>query len=160
MKRLLFLFLFFSKMLCAQATLQNEVVASTGQSGVVNGVQVSYTIGEAVVTTIDNDASTLTQGFHQSNLAIVAVGEPWVGNNIRIFPNPTEGNCNIEFTNPLTEQTDYHLYNEAGQLILQGLIQSGVVQQSLELQKLQAGAYQLRMHARIYGTATFSIIKI
>lgn len=160
MKRLFFLFLLFSKLVHAQATLQNEVVAATGQSGTVGGTQVSYTVGEAVVTTVDNDAFTLTQGFHQGNLAIVAVGEPWSGNSIRIFPNPAAYNCNIEFSNPLTEQTNYQLFNEVGQLIIQGSIQSGVVQHSLDLQKLPAGAYQLQMRARAYGTALFSIIKI
>ena len=160
MKHLLFLFLFCSKMLYAQATFQNEVLASTGQSGTVGGAQISYTVGEAVVATIDNNASSLTQGFHQGNLAIVAVGEPWVGNSIRIFPNPTAYNCNIEFSSALTEQTDYRIFNETGQFVLQGSIQSGVVQHSLDLQKLPAGTYQLQMHAGTYGTAIFSVIKI
>ncbi len=160
MKYLLFLFLLCSKMLHAQATLQNEVVAAAGQSGAVGSTQISYTVGEAVVATVANGASTLTQGFHQGNLAIVAVGEPWSGNSVRIFPNPAAYNCNIEFSSPLTEQTDYQLFNEVGQLILQGPIPSGVVQHSLDLQKVPAGAYQLQMRAHAYGTALFSIIKI
>lgn len=160
MKHLLFLFLLCSKILYAQATLQNEVLASAGQSGSVGGTQISYTVGETVITTVGADASTLTQGFHQGNLAIVAVGEPWTGNSIRVFPNPTAYKCNIEFSSPLTEQTDYQLFNATGQLALQGLIKSGAIQHPLDLQTLPAGAYRLQMHARAYGTAFFSIIKI
>jgi Secretion system C-terminal sorting domain len=160
MKRLLFLLFLFSKMLNAQTTLQNEVVASGGQTGTISGAQVSYTVGEAVVATVGNDDATLTQGFQQGNLAIVALGEPWSGNSIRIFPNPTAYNCNIEFSSPLAEQTDYQLFDEVGRLVLQGPIPSGVVQHSLDLQKLPPGAYQLQMRARTYGTALFSIIKI
>ena len=36
-------------------------------------VQISYTIGEAIISTIGNQQNVLTQGFHQSLLSVTRV---------------------------------------------------------------------------------------
>ena len=52
---------------------ERQVVASTGQDAELAGFFYSYTVGEVVVTTVTNNANTLTQGFQQPEAACVAL---------------------------------------------------------------------------------------
>jgi hypothetical protein len=68
-----------------------EVVSSNGDSKSAAGVEVSWTVGEAVVATLIGGSNTLTQGFHQTKLTITAVSELLLpGIEIKVFPNPTQ----------------------------------------------------------------------
>ncbi|MCA1763140.1 MAG: gliding motility-associated C-terminal domain-containing protein [Cryomorphaceae bacterium] len=54
---------------CAQTTLSRQVIANSGFSEVISGTtEVSYTTGEALVSTETGESTVLTQGFHQPNL--------------------------------------------------------------------------------------------
>jgi len=63
---LLFILLLFCTYSNSQITLERQVIGSTGNhyEG-SNGLAVSYTAGEAVVNTFENNPYFLTQGFHQ-----------------------------------------------------------------------------------------------
>ena len=62
--------LFISLLICtysnSQITLERQVIGSTGNhfQG-PDGLAVSYTVGEAIVNTFENNPYFLTQGFHQ-----------------------------------------------------------------------------------------------
>lgn len=49
----------------SQVQLQPSVFSSSGNSATIGNINVSYTIGECIVTTVSNNTSILTQGFHQ-----------------------------------------------------------------------------------------------
>jgi len=67
MNKLLLIIAFFSPLLVfCQIELNRQVIGSLGQSEVIYGnLDISSTVGEAVVQTVTKDSLTLTQGFHQ-----------------------------------------------------------------------------------------------
>jgi hypothetical protein len=48
-------------------SISPSVIGSAGTTGTVAGTTVSWTVGELAVTTLDNGAHRLTQGFHQAD---------------------------------------------------------------------------------------------
>jgi hypothetical protein len=69
-----------------------EVITTVGGSAKNKTVQISYTIGEAIISTIGNQQNTFTQCFHQSILIVSGVEEenPFTL-KIKGYPNPTSG---------------------------------------------------------------------
>jgi len=74
-KNLFFLIagLFFLGSTVFGQTIQNSVISSTGGSASASNVKMDYTIGETVIETFSAGGHTLTQGFHQTNLTLVAI---------------------------------------------------------------------------------------
>ena len=78
-------------------TLQNDVIASAGESDTTNHVQVSWTIGETIIETYNNPYCIVSQGFQQSYYNISEINETGkLQAEIKIYPNPTVDFINIE----------------------------------------------------------------
>ena len=90
------------------ASLFNQVIASTGNSAVQQGLSYSYTLGEVVIATLSSGSAGVTQGFHQPEQSrIVKVQDPGLASwEIEVFPNPTSDWLTVRY-NPL--QGDYLL---------------------------------------------------
>lgn len=119
------------------------VISSTGHSAIVNGVQIDYTVGEAVVAPIDNDGWLLTQGFHQPRVVSLPSGIffPY----LIMYPNPTAGNTFIEFSLGAPARVQIVVTNAAGQLVYSEIISytSGQMQYVLRSQTFVSGAYMV-----------------
>lgn len=118
-----------------------EVVGSAGRSAIAGDVQIEYTVGEAVVTSIDNGELLLTQGFHQPRLVALPQGLnfPYV----TMYPNPVAGNTYIEFSLDAPARLQIIVTNMAGQLIYSEIVSysNGQVQYMLRSQTFTAAAY-------------------
>lgn len=118
MKKIIFTLLPF-----AAATIVNgqsispQVIASAGTHYTGSNGQLSWTIGEPVITTVSNGNNIITQGFHQTLLNVTSVEEQSIaGVNVTVFPNPTSDVLNINLTNNLKDlQMD--LIDMAGKLL-------------------------------------------
>ncbi len=87
--------IFFSVILFAQESSQ-QVIGAVGEHYSSQGFLVSYTIGEPVVTYLEEGDFILTQGFHQTSCTITEVSDNSVqGFDLKIFPNPTTRFLNL-----------------------------------------------------------------
>jgi len=77
-------------------SLSPTVVASAGNHAVAGNVQLSYTVGEVVVTTATGGSSILTQGFHQPVDVSVGITEGNFEGRISVFPNPASREVFVE----------------------------------------------------------------
>ncbi len=68
-------------------------------------------------------------------------------NEILIYPNPTEGNININIQRNKTEEVDVFIYNNLGQVSMRKsmLLQKGNSTFSIDLNELEKGLYQLKI---------------
>ncbi|MBK6949334.1 MAG: hypothetical protein IPH16_15855 [Haliscomenobacter sp.] len=88
MKMNLFLFFFWFGLIQSYSQqARQEVLSSTGGNIKGKSIQVDWTIGELVITTIQNANIQITQGFHQpgvslTNLAVL----PLEVGQIMVFP--------------------------------------------------------------------------
>lgn len=136
-----------------------EVIASAGEHFETATAQMSWTLGESVIETYEGSGSNmLTQGFHQTNLMIVAVDNPDDNFQVTVFPNPTTGMVNIAATE-LTVLQQLELTDANGRvLVLQSDLSPN---HTLDLKGYTAGTYFLRLRAKDQNTIhTYKIIKL
>ena len=135
-----------------------QVVSSSGDSQSAAGVEVSWTLGEAVIETLFGGSSTLTQGFHQTRLTVTAVTNLlYPGLEIKVFPNPTQEFITIRFSEYI-EDTRYSIYDLRGKLIDNKLINSADTE--IDLKKYASGQYILRLTNKSQqAIQTFQVIK-
>ncbi len=135
-----------------------QVVSSNGDSQSAAGVEVSWTLGEAVIATMIGGTNTLTQGFHQTRLTITAVSDLlYPGLEIKVFPNPTQEFITIRFSEYI-EDTRYTLFDLRGKLIEIKLINS--TDTEIDLKKYACGQYILILTNKSrQAIQTFQIVK-
>ena len=120
-----------------------SVTGSLGSDGSVGTMTISYTAGEAFVTTLDNGSIVLTQGFHQPSLVITAIRESFLPGSISVFPNPTAAVLNVRLEDLDLENITISLFDQAGRNILATSVDVKIWQ--TDLSNLPGGYYLLRV---------------
>lgn len=133
-------------------SISGLVISNGGQQEILTGgVILSWTIGETVVSSENQNAIT-NLGFHQGGLLITAIEKKdtfeentnkWV-----VFPNPSSTYFTIQHssTENLNEQWNYRLMDASGREVLQGQLENtSPFQQSVE--HLAAGTYLLMLYS-------------
>jgi hypothetical protein len=135
-----------------------EVISSNGDSKSAAGVEVSWTIGEAVIETCVGSSNTLTQGFHQTKLTVTAVGDIlFPGLEIKVFPNPTPEIITIQFSEYI-ENAQYYLFDLTGKLLVTKLIHSADTE--INMKRFASGQYILKLTNKSkQPIQTFQIVK-
>lgn len=80
--------------------------------------------------------------------AVVSVDDLLNENDIRIFPNPNDGNFNVFFDKPIFEQLRINMFNVHGQLILEQNLNEVVSNINIQTQGLSEGIYFLRIETK------------
>ena len=133
-----------------------QALVSSGSLANVSGVQLSWSIGETVVETLDGGGATLTQGFQQSNIFISAISEKEVS-NYRVFPNPIKNQFTIELMSGENEgNVKAFLFNLEGRLIKE--VQLSSLSTVVYTDNLSSGSYLLQITTK-NKNKTFKIIK-
>lgn len=140
-------------------SLGPEVIATAGEQASGSTAQISWTLGEPVIETFSGNSAILTQGFHQTNLMITALEDLAADFRVRVYPNPTAAQVQVEapeaptaFSLELTDATGRTLQTEAEA--------SQFATRSLDLSGYAPGWYLLRLHTADGKTIkTFKIVK-
>ena len=135
-----------------------HVVSSNGDSRSAAGVEVSWTVGEAVIETLISGSITLTQGFHQTEISVTAVSENlFPGLEIKVYPNPTPDIITIHFSEYI-EGSRYWLYDLRGKLLENKLINSADTE--LNMKNYASGQYILKLTNKSrQAIQTFQVVK-
>lgn len=159
MKKIILLFLgLFSASWVYNQSVSPEVIATAGDHFSGNNVQLSWTIGEAVTETFVTNSLQLSQGFHQTNLTIVAVDNPVADFQVWVYPNPTTDRVNIE-TPDASTAFGLELTSANGRILLWQPATASMIRY-LDLSGYAPGLYLLRLHTEDGKTIqSFKIIK-
>lgn len=114
-----------------------EVIASAGTTLSSPTIQMDFTIGEVVISTLSGSGNVLTQGFHQPKINISEVENFTDAFNFHVYPNPTEQFVTIESSSE--DEMRVYLYDEHGKTIQVSGVFSQKVTMDVEL--LSAGPY-------------------
>ena len=129
----------------AQTTISRQIIGSTGGSFNNATIDVNYSVGEAVITTVTSGPIILTQGFQQTDIGLAAINEIEISHEITVYPNPTGGVLNIAFSENVAKNgtVNVRIYDLQGKLVFQGIenanASSGGMQ--LDLSSLHLGQY-------------------
>ena len=138
---------------CLAQSAEQTVYSSSGNHVSNGDVQVSYTIGEALITTESNASTTAAQGFHQSNLSVADLPEISIF-EMSIYPNPTVDILNVDFDSK--EELTFMLYDGNGRLIS---INKSIFSFELYFEGMSTGIYYLHVSDKSQKKETFTITK-
>ena len=138
-------------------TIQNSVISSAGGSSSTSNVKMDYTLGETVIETFSVGGNTLTQGFHQTNLTLVAIENVELFAEISIYPNPTSEFVNIDI--PANYKLmEISMFDVTGKLLKTQANASGLV--TLDVNNLATGTYYLQViNPKNKEFKTFKLVK-
>ena len=144
-------------------TISSYVVATAGGDTTVNGVSVSWTLGEVAIETIADDDSTiiLTQGFQQGFFEITSVGEPLSNEfEINIYPNPAKEYVNVDLTSNEIKTIIIEIFNMEGKLVYKNRFEHAEGPNQITLNNLNSNQYILRVtDSKGRVLQTFKLIK-
>ena len=150
MKRiLLFVFLLPFGLSVQSQSIDNDVVATAGTHfDNVCGVKLSWTLGEAVTSTVNDGSWIITQGFHQPwGQGVVAVEDPKPAQvSLHVYPNPMDNELLVTIDDN-KDQLVFSLYDISGRLIHQKEISPDQLTLDLPVQWLAAGSYLLQVNS-------------
>lgn len=121
-----------------------DVISTSGGYHSTAQNRISYTIGQPVYTTVENDENALTQGFQQPWVDITA-DVPASGHieyDVTVFPNPARHILHVVFGSQ-PDAMRFDLVDDLGKSILAGPIRS--TDEELDLSGYAAGMYHLRL---------------
>lgn len=134
-------------------TVERSVIASGGQVLSTSTLELSYTIGEVMVSQLNQSQYIITQGFHQPSKKNAVV--PGI-TDILIYPNPTVDEIVIQFPDNVGDYK-INVYDETGRLIKK--ISSSELQQIISLKEEAAAAYYFRIEGKDFKS-TYTIVKV
>jgi len=136
-----------------------DLISSAGSNHKDADKSVSWTVGEAVVDTKSNDQVTLTQGFQQPSIQIIALTEE--ADNafgIKVYPNPSSAYIILESKKLDLSQVKYEIVdNRSVQVAIGNWITAS---QNIDISTFTQGTYHLRIFVHNKLANTFKIIKI
>jgi hypothetical protein len=139
-----FMLLFIWGMMANAQTLQPVVIGAGGSSFSNAAFQLSYTVGEAAVTTLVSGAHILTQGFHQPSMVFVGIAaEEEHEVQVRLYPNPTQDYIRVDILGQVAP-VNITLVNLIGQTIYQQKHEASA-QIVIDLSGCAAGMYLMRL---------------
>jgi len=123
-----------------------QVVASSGGYTQNGGYSVSWTLGEPVIATAQNDSTTLTQGFQQPTYNVVAITTQTIeGFDVNVYPNPSSDFVIIDWTTDLQNMIYITLFDMAGKMISEQSFAATQDKVSLNMSKLASAQYLLEV---------------
>lgn len=135
---------------------EQQVISSSGNHYNNGTIQLSYTIGEPVISTESNTTSTLTQGFHQTNWKFLGLEDFAPEITISVFPNPVMNQLNIQ-SNDFIGIT-YQLFDSNGKLVFEDELKDSNTQ--LNTETLAPAMYSIFFRSEDKSNLkTFKLIK-
>lgn len=133
---------------CAQ-TVEPMVIASAGGYDEATGVSISWTLGETIIPTFQDDPEDptiiLTHGFQQQLIVTTVEENLEILVNVTVYPNPVSEILNIRFEEPLDGEVDLVLLTQDGKLVKNDIIEATTFEKQISMQDLPSGIYFLKL---------------
>lgn len=141
-------------------TLSPEVYSCFGGTADDATVQLTWTAGEPIYTTVQNSSNILTQGFNQSlYVTSVPTGIEEVSqNSIMAYPNPTTSIVNVALKMEKQRSFDMQLFDLSGKKLL--ALRSSSDLEQIDVSQFATGVYLLKISDSKQIVKTFKIEKV
>lgn len=130
----------------SQNTIQNQVLATSGESFTDGSIVVDFTCGETFTSTFSMGTSyVITQGFQQPIRKKIGIIQPVtsldeLGNyGIEVYPNPFRGELTIEVSE--NSQLQVTIFDNSGRLVHTSQLSD--IATTIDLSLFSVGNYQL-----------------
>ncbi len=125
----------------------SSVVATAGESVEEGSLNVSWTLGELAVGTLDESGTIiLTQGFQQGYFEITSIGEPLSNNfKLNVYPNPAINHVWVSLESEEIQEAVVEFYDLDGKMVYVKRINDLSEPNMIMLDKLSSSQYILRI---------------
>ncbi len=141
MKTISFIFLLSTIPLRGQAqSIQSSVISGGGghETNVSNSA--SWTLGESLITTLQQGNEILTQGFQQPNYYLTDIFNVEQQQIVvSVFPNPTQGNISISFSQMTKEPYRLEIKDMQGKCL--NNYELNLLENNISVEMLAKGMY-------------------
>lgn len=135
-----------------------SVIGSVGGGGTVGNMTISYTVGEAVVSTIENANTRLNQGFHQARYVVTALKETFPAGTVVVSPNPTSSILQVQLAGVELNNITITLSDVLGRSLITSKVTNTTWQ--TDLSSLASGYYLLTVEdTKAQKSNSFKIFK-
>ena len=125
-----------------QIALSPQVISSQGGQVTTGVYQLSWTLGEVAVTTNNDRAFMLTEGFHQP--LIILHETPLVEDfdrEVIAFPNPATTRVHVKVSAPLSYDLPVEVHDMTGRLVIRDNLPAGSDLIQLDVGRFYPGTY-------------------
>ena len=145
MKKASFSFIFILLFICSFSQINKpEVLNPTGNSFKSTTMMLDWTIGETLITTLSNEPTQITQGFHQPTVIINNLQELPAGiEELNLFPNPATNHATFQTKFAKAQRFELQINSIKGEKLFSKNVQGITIQESLDLSTLAPGLYYL-----------------
>lgn len=140
MKKIFFFLLLGMPVTLLAQSIERDVVASAGGVLTTTNIQISHTVGEAVVGTMSTSSTILTQGFQQPSGGSTDVSQVDAASVFKVYPNPASDVIKVK-SSELIKRID--LISVSGQTVLSKQIASK--RAVMDIQVIPSGLYFLKI---------------
>jgi len=147
----------------SQITKEREVTATAGDYAITPSYQISWTVGDVAVNTIQTGNLIVTEGFQQNDINITAISEIEFSGEISLFPNPVNDMLNFEVRSEEDMDLIGELFDATGKKVLEipRFSVYSAYQGQLDFSNLPAGNWFLKFHSKVDDSEkTFKIVKL
>lgn len=140
--------LFVCSLLATYSAVSQESIGSAGQNDKVSKAQVSWNIGETVVTSGNTSTGSVTQGYEQPGFTITSIElvNETSKINARVFPNPVVNDLNIELDGLENEIILLRIFDAQGKLVYETTTNENLTQ--LDLSPYSGAQYHLTLQSK------------
>lgn len=141
---LILITLLFSCLILKAQQSNREVTATAGETSTTNNIQIDWTIGEPLISSLESESTLLTQGFHQPTLIINNDEDlPSLIDAFKMFPNPTSDQLTIDLLFKEQQEIELSLFNLKGQKLLTNKYTGIHISDTLNLTAYPSGLYNI-----------------
>jgi hypothetical protein len=145
--------------LLSNFSFAQEVLAPSGGAGQNSSGSISYTFGELVIDTQTSSNTTITQGFHQTQIVVTAITEPSMpGFRVVVFPNPANDFVTLKIEKGEIQNVEFVLFDAQGKFLLKGKLTD--TEQKVSFEQLNTGNYVIKIFKNGREIQAFKIVKI
>ncbi|MFA6572426.1 MAG: T9SS type A sorting domain-containing protein [Bacteroidota bacterium] len=144
MKSLILFLLFVLSCQTYCQSINSSVIANGGDYLLNSQVFASWTIGEPVTGTIQNNSYCFTQGFQQSRIFLTPVDENLPDKCfIKAYPIPASNQINLDWKFDSQYEIIIEIFDNSGKSVLTNKVNPLVSPYSIDISDLSAGSYLL-----------------
>ncbi|MEM7040479.1 MAG: T9SS type A sorting domain-containing protein [Bacteroidota bacterium] len=100
-----------------------DVLGNAGGHGAQADAQLSWTLGELSIATLNDPQASLTQGFHQTSMLVTALDNAFPTEwEVTAYPNPVSDVLHVRW-NETQQPVNLRLTNLSGQLLYQNTVE-------------------------------------
>lgn len=134
--------------LCLAQSISRQVISLGGESETANEINVSFTLGQFFINTLESSDMIVTQGFQQPDQKILTstTFTEFDKESIEIFPIPASEHLTIRLSEAFQDELLIELYKSDGSRMISSVIQAQFQNEViLPLNKINSGYYLLRI---------------